>query len=300
MGKNNKMNTRVALCALCACLLLAGCDTQTEDEATEPSATVVAETIETDDATQENSDAVPDEAPEEGAGRPADGEMAEGMERPADGEMPEGGAPETEASTEASTEAVDPADLISSEVVVESAEDVATEATESVTTEVVVEEEAVAVAPTSGTIYGRVKYIYGNYICLRLGTWEGETPDMSAGGTSSASGASGEMPSGDAAAGGSGASSGADREMPSDGDMPDMSSMGGMSGMGGMTMSATTDSDMSEYINLTSEYYEYTIPVGTVVDAFGSETTFSSITADLYLSMTFNDDGKIVAISVLG
>ncbi len=70
---------------------------------------------------------------------------------------------------------------------------------------------------------------------------------------------------------------------------------GGMAG-GGMT----SDTDFSEMIELTDETMTLNIPVGTPVTQFGTEMTFSSITADMYVTISMDENDNITAVNILG
>ncbi len=312
---NKYRKTLIAVSLLCACMLLGACGTEQVEETSDISTTapmeeqdVQEQNAETQDAVEQDgktegapveTDVNPEETLPEGTERPTEGTLPEGTERPTEGTLPEGTERPTEGTLPEGTERPEGATRPAGNATPEGAQSTQADGvtpTSDMTTEEMQATNLTApdmgAVPTSDTIYGKVDYIYGNYLSLRLGTMN-EGAKLSTGGMDGA---------GDAAAtqdrtamAGERSSEGAgDRQMPSGESMP---SGAGMSG--GMTMSSG-DTDMSEMITLGDVYYEYTIPVGTTVSAFGADTTFSSITAGLYISLTFNDAGTIVAVRVLG
>ncbi|MFI3326685.1 MAG: hypothetical protein R3Y35_11025, partial [Clostridia bacterium] len=72
----------------------------------------------------------------------------------------------------------------------------------------------------------------------------------------------------------------------------DESMMSGMTGMTGMIGSTSME--------LSDEEASYTIPVGATVYVNGSESSFSYITEESYITITMNEDGTIIEVSVMG
>lgn len=70
---------------------------------------------------------------------------------------------------------------------------------------------------------------------------------------------------------------------------------GGTRGTGAMP---TTD--FSEIVELTDETQSFNIPVGTKVQQFGSEMTFSQIAQDMYITITTDENDKILSVNILG
>ncbi len=73
---------------------------------------------------------------------------------------------------------------------------------------------------------------------------------------------------------------------------------GGM--QGGMMGAGIEAVDMSEFIELTDEVVDITIPVGTPVYSKSVEYEFTDIVEECYIRILENEDGTIVAVSILG
>ncbi len=124
---------------------------------------------------------------------------------------------------------------------------------------------------------------------------EGEMPEgsMTGGGGMSGSGvareSTGELPENVGASDEAGSASGASG-----------TTQGGMMSGGSGMMSGTGEMDISSMIQLTDEEATYTIPIGTEVSQYGTVTTFSQITAEMYIVITMDEDGTILSVEILG
>ncbi len=57
---------------------------------------------------------------------------------------------------------------------------------------------------------------------------------------------------------------------------------------------------MSEFIELTDETIQITIPVGVPVYSMGIEYDFTDIVEECYITISEDEDGNIVAVNILG
>ncbi len=178
---------------------------------------------------------------------------------------------------------------------------------------------------TGKSVVGMITEVFGNEITIQVGSMaagnqggmqngagmsdrqEGEMPE---GEMPTGEMPEGEMPTGEMSANrgqgnmtsGEGMSEEMMEEMQGMREQSGGNASGGMgaSGMGSNMMMGTETEDMSELIELTDETATYIIPVGTVVNQFGTEMTFSQLTEDMYITITMDEDDVILSINVLG
>jgi len=170
-------------------------------------------------------------------------------------------------------------------------------------------------------IVGQVVEVFGNEITLQVGIMDSEFANkntertMNPEGAKNASGgqgqaegdnpksggtmsADGEMP-----AGGNRPTDGERPEggtMPSGGERPEGGSMPAEGANGASGQQGMAAMDFSEMIELTEEIESFNIPVGTKVQQFGSEMTFSQITEDMYITITTDENDTVLAVNILG
>ncbi|MFI3212713.1 MAG: hypothetical protein R3Y24_05165 [Eubacteriales bacterium] len=86
-------------------------------------------------------------------------------------------------------------------------------------------------------------------------------------------------------------------EMPDmgSGEMPDMES-GGMSGM----MGDSEEVSLADMYPLSDEFMELTIPIGTAVNQYGMEMTFTQISVESYIQVTLSDENIVLSVDILG
>ncbi len=63
---------------------------------------------------------------------------------------------------------------------------------------------------------------------------------------------------------------------------------------GGMMGGTTVDYELSD------EIVEYTIPIGTPINMYGSVMTFSQLTPEMYVSMILDEDNTVLSVTVMG
>ncbi len=147
-------------------------------------------------------------------------------------------------------------------------------------------------------VVGQVIEAFGNEITIQVGSMagggmggQGEMPEGAGGGerpTNTEGEGGGERPEGATGEG----------ERPEGMERPDGEGGTGMAdgGMGGLS----EESDYSEIIELTDETVTLNVPVGTPVMQFGTEMTFSQITADMYITISMDAEENITSINILG
>ncbi len=157
---------------------------------------------------------------------------------------------------------------------------------------------------------GLVTEVLGNEISMQVG--EGDFGPGGMGGEGGPGG--GSMPEGEERPEGAGPPEGTsmpeggerpEGEGPPEGmEMPEGASMpeggGRPEGAGGGGGAQMEDQDYSEIITLTDETRSYTVPVDTPVMQFGTEMTFSQITADMYITVSTDENDQVVSINILG
>lgn len=139
-------------------------------------------------------------------------------------------------------------------------------------------------------VVGQVVEAFGNEITIQLGIMnvgmergEGEMPDLEA--------KREEMTEG----------GGMNREGMTEGAGMNREGMTAGIGMNRGEMSGGMETaGFAEMIQLTGEEATYIIPVGTPVDQFGTEMTFSQIAEDMYVVIVMNEEDIIVSIEILG
>ncbi len=139
-------------------------------------------------------------------------------------------------------------------------------------------------------VTGQVTEVFGNSITVEIGNLDRDA--MSA-----------QMPDASASTEGGATSRPTNGEMPEDISRPEGEGGGTRPSGGGMMEGNAMmgeGTDYSEIVELTGETVDYTIPVGTPVTQFGTEMTFSQITEEMYVTITFNGEDTITAVNVLG